>query len=227
MTMKEILSKNWGTIAILFLLVLLIGIVLHSKFTTVAPTEGGGGLGEIEFTDSNGVFHSIYYAEKISELKKENKALYDSIKSYKDQVDFLVQFNYEKEYTSGVVHVDKKDDKVDVTKPKTYVYQGAPSDTMSYKLTLNSNMEPNWYKVDMKVNEKFTIINRNVGGGMNHTTIDGGGSGTITDVTTFHRKEPKKLKDYIAIGPSATAGYDPLNKNFGVLIGVSATIDLW
>lgn len=40
----------------------------------------------------------IHYEQEIEVLSKLNRQLYDSIRVYKDQIDFLVQFKYEKEY---------------------------------------------------------------------------------------------------------------------------------
>lgn len=40
---------------------------------------------------------------KIETLKKSNRELYDSIKKFKDKIDYLVQFEYKHNYSSGKV----------------------------------------------------------------------------------------------------------------------------
>ena len=42
-------------------------------------------------------------------------------------------------------------------------------------------------------------------------------------------QKPKKktFKDRIVFGPSVSTGYDVLNKQFGVMFGVSCTFDVW
>ena len=41
---------------------------------------------------------SIVYEQELETLKKNNKDLYDSLKIYNDKIDYLVQFNFQKEY---------------------------------------------------------------------------------------------------------------------------------
>ena len=97
-----------------------------------------------------------------------------------------------------------------------------PNDTFQYKLKINSQMEPNWYSLDAKVKNKFTIVNKEEADGLNHITIsDGGSVPSISDVTVFKKKE-KFIKRF-SIGPSVTAGYDPINNKFGIMLGVGIT----
>jgi hypothetical protein len=78
------------------------------------------------------------------------------------------------------------------------------------------------------VKDKFTIVNKSkYDSNINHITIGSQGSGEISDVTVFKKKEKKKLMDRISIGPGATAGYDPINKNWGVMVGIGVSYDLW
>lgn len=228
MTIKDALSnikKNWCILAT-GLLVVASAILLLDAYYMIKHVNGR--LDEIEYTDTAGQYNKIYYEKQFKALKKENKQLYDSLKVYKDKIDYLVQFTYTNEHSTGVVTTKPGSNlsQEEKEKAKTYEYQGEQGDTFSYKLTLNSFCEPNWFKIDTKVKETFTIVNKKEGD-MSHITIGAGGNGTISDVTAFKQKEKKKLKDYVAIGPSVSAGYDPIRKDFGVLVGVSATIDLW
>ena len=108
---------------------------------------------------------------------------------------------------------------------KTYEYNGEQEDTFQYKLNVNSYTEPLWYSLDVNVKNKFTIVNKEVDG-TNHLTIDPHGNGTVDNVTVFHKDKKKTLWDRVSIGPAVTAGYDIVNKQWGVTAGVSVTLNL-
>ena len=63
-------------------------------------------------------------------------------------------------------------------------------------------------------------------GGLNHITIEPGNGGTITDPTVWKKKEKRGFWNRFSFGPGVTAGYDPINKRFGVVVGASAIFDL-
>jgi hypothetical protein len=75
------------------------------------------------------------------------------------------------------------------------------------------------------VKNKFTIVNKEEGGA-NHITIKPDNGGTITDPTVWKKKEKRSFSDRFSFGPAVTAGYDPLRKEWGVVVGVSVTLDL-
>ena len=191
---------------------------------------------EVEYIDSLNRYNKIYYESTFKSIMKENEELYDSLKHYKDQVDFLVQFSHEKDYNTGKVTTKPiiKDsivyDTIPVTIPqvaKTFEYLSEPNDTFQYKLNVNSFTEPNWYSIQAKVKNKFTIVNlQDAQDGANHLIIDGGSNGTISDVTVFKKKEKRKFIDRFSFGPAVTAGYDVVNKRWGVMAGTSVTFDL-
>lgn len=189
---------------------------------------------EVEYYDSLNRYNKIYYSKEFSSLKKENKQLYDSLKQYKDKIDYIVQFYHEKEYNTGHVHTKPNiiDSVVYDTVPmiipqiaKTYEYITEPNDTFQYKLDVNSFTEPIWYSMNVKVKNKFTIVNKEENG-MNHIVIDPENGGTITNPTVFKKDKKRTFVDRFAIGPSVTGGYDLVNKQWGIMIGVSATFDL-
>ena len=165
-------------------------------------------------------------------MKNTNKALYDSIKNYKDQVSWLVQFKYEKEYDTGVVvtkpvEENNETDTTSVSKPEIteFTYANELNDTMNYKLSIGATSEPYWYRLNVALSDKFTIINKDKGD-LNDVTIGGEHQGVISDVTVFTRKEKKSFLDRFAIGPSIGYCYDVRNNTFGPTIGVSITFDL-
>ena len=104
---------------------------------------------------------------------------------------------------------------------KTFEYSNEPNDTLLYTLTLGSEKEPSWYKLDVDVSDKFTIINKKEGD-VNITTIDPMNKGNISDVTVI-KQDKSSFLDNFAFGPSVTAGYDVVNNNFGIMVGVSLT----
>ena len=65
-------------------------------------------LDNVEFIDSTNKFNKIYYDTTINALKKKNAELYDSLKDCRDQITYLVQFKYEKTYSTGKVKPKKE-----------------------------------------------------------------------------------------------------------------------
>lgn len=232
--MKEFfkeLYKKYSSWIIAILITVIIGLVAYFNYRLGQKQRK---IDEIEYTDSTGTYNKLYYEAKFASLKKQNKELYDSLKQYKDKIDYIVQFYHEKEYNTGQVHAKPNIidsvvyDTIPYTVPpiaKTYEYTSEPNDTFQYKLNVNSFTEPNWYSIQAKVKNKFTIVNKEEGG-MNHITIEPGNGGTITNPTVWKKKEKRSLWDRFSFGPGVTAGYDPINKQFGVVVGASATFDL-
>lgn len=186
----------------------------------------------------------ITHDQNLETLKKTNKELYDSLKVYKNQIDYLIQFDYKKTFTvrDTILKTETviKYDTIQINdstkmivqneEVKEYTYENkTPNDTLKYKLTIGSTREPHWYGLDLTVGEKFTIVNKKVNE-FNETTIETGSNDSkITDITVVNTKKDlkTKFKDRIAVGPSVTAGYGFLNKNFDIVVGASLTIDLW
>ena len=226
---------------ILIMIALFLVIIGTLYFARTELKESEKLVEEVEYIDSTNTYNKIYYEKEMSSLRKENKELFDSLKKYKKDIDFLVQFKYKKTYETGVVHTKKNNSRpVTVTKEeqgvnpeekleaKTYEYLSEPNDTFEYRLRINSEKEPNWYSLSANVKDKFTIVNKSKDdSNINHITIGSQGSGEISDVTVFKKKEKKKLRDRISIGPGAIAGYDPINKNWGVMVGIGVSYDLW
>jgi len=215
---------------VLFLFIITCGLVWfsHTEYKNSKKL-----VEEVEYYDSLNNYNKIYYNKKFDELKKENKQLYDSLKKSKSQIEFLVQFTHEKEYETGKVIIKKdtiyRDSLIEIKlpEPKNFEYTSEPNDTFSYKLTINSSLEPNWYSIKAKTKNKFTIVNKQDSeDGPNHITIGSNTGGITSDVTVFHKKQKRKIWDRVSIGPSVTAGYDAVNKQWGIMAGASVTFDL-
>jgi hypothetical protein len=213
--------------------VIILGLIIGMMFFVCKKSDHTKELVDgVEAIDSTNTYSKVYYDTEISNLKKKNRELYDSLQANRDKVSYLLQFKYQKEYTTGVVHVkDKNQTSTDQTtiptieeKDSTYTYSSVPNDTMMYKLQVNSSREPNWYSLNVKMSDRFTIVNKSDDNGLNVITIDPQNNGSISDVTTFKKKQKKTFFQHFHVGPSVTAGYDPINKQWGVMIGVGVTI---
>ena len=212
--------------SVILLLLLLLG------YTHYEIAKSNDRLEEIEYLDSLNTYHKIYYEGEIKDLKKINKELYDSLKKNKDKIDFLVQFTSNQEYHTGKVIIKKEyiRDTLyldSIKNSKTFEYTNVnPNDTMQYNLKINSPEEPNWYSLDIKTSTQYTIVNKEYANGQNHITIgDNGHNAEITDVTVF-KKDKSSFWSKFSIGPSVTAGYDLVNKQWGAMAGISITYSL-
>ena len=233
--MKEFLKKFYNRFSswiITLLIVVIVGLIAYFNYELQKKQKK---IDEIEYTDTTRTYHKQYYETKFKELKKINRELYDSLKQYKDKIDYIVQFYHEKDYNTGQVHTKPKIidsvvyDTVLVTIPqvaKTYEYTSEPNDTFQYKLNVNSFTEPLWYSIDAKVKNKFTIVNKDEGNGINHIAIQPNNGGTIYDPTIFKKEKKRTFWERFSVGPAVTAGYDVINKQWGITAGAAVTFDL-
>ena len=209
------IDKDWIIIAVLFVIIWFLSLQLY-KLNTKTEIQ----IEQIHKQDENTKrYTAIYYDQTIESLKKTNEELYDSIKIYKEQIDYLVQFKYQKKYVIDTVYCDTTTTKKEEI--KTFKYSNEPNDTLLYTLTLGSEKEPSWYKLDVDVSDNFTIINKKEGD-FNITPIAPKNKGNISDVTIM-KQDKSSFFDNFAFGPSVTAGYDVVNNNFGIMVGVSLT----
>lgn len=180
-----------------------------------------------EFKDGV-TYTKIYDSQAIDALKKENKALYDSIKKLKD-VEQVIEAKYKAKYASGIVKASKDSVRyVYVHLPDTtfqdsvYSYT-SKSDTVSYKLDVAAK-DVRWHRLYFSLNDKFTIVTKENNGKV-ETNIRTE-MGEVESPTLWHRKN-RTWKDRISIGPQIGVGYDMLNRNMGVYVGVGVSVDLW
>lgn len=220
------------------LFIIIIGLSIYTHTLTNHTEEV---ITKFEQNDSlNGKYTQIYYDQEIATLKKINKDLYDSLESQKDKIEFLTQFNYKKKYVFDTVKVEEVHHKVindtnfveikqdSIEAPiQEYAFANEPNDTIQYELKIGSTVQPKWYLLNVEVSDKFTIVNKDLGNGMSETNIESANNGQIQNVTAFNKKESKSIWKRIAFGPSVTVGFSPITKRCDLLIGVSATWDLF
>lgn len=160
----------------------------------------------------------IYESQKIAELEKKNKALYDSLmlKSEK-QPESAVEIRYKYKYKTDTVKVTEfvmSDDSI-------YHYTN-DNDTIKTDINIKAK-DLEWCNVNAVINDKFTIINR-VDGNEVETTINHSPNVEITNVDAWHVKTT--WKDRIGYGPSVGLGYGVINKKPDVFIGFTVTYDI-
>ena len=221
--------KNKCFITVFALLMVIVGLLCYTHYKMYETKKRINSI--IEYKDSLNKYNKVYYESAITELKKHNRQLYDSLDASSERIDYLVEFAAKQKYSTGKVIIKEKKITdtvyVDSIKPyKTFEYCNVnPNDTMNYKLQINAEDEPNWYSLDITTSNKFKIVNKDLGGGVNHIEIGGNnGSTEIGNVTVFKKK--KSFWKRIAIGPSVTGGYDVANKKWGLMVGASATLDI-
>lgn len=155
----------------------------------------------------------IYESQKLTALEKENKTLYDSIKKL-ENVESAIEIKYVYKTTTDTIFVEKF-----IQKEDSIWSVEVDNDTVKTNIEIKAN-DLQWCNVSTEINDKFTIITQN-----NEETndviteIEHSPNVTITDTDAWHNK--KKWTDKFHHGPSVTAGYDVINKNFGIMIGYS------
>lgn len=204
----------------LFLIIISVLLCRVHNITKITKEQ----IQEIEhYNESDGLYTKLYYDQTIESLKKENKELYDSIKIFKDEIDYLVQFKYQKEFSTGKIDVSK--DTIKNEEIKTFEYNSNENDTLKYNLKIGSVKEPNWYSIDFSVSDDFTIINKKIND-VNKIDIKTDNGGKIDNTTIIKVKEKKNILNNFAIGPSITCGYDFAKKEPEFIVGFSITYDI-
>jgi hypothetical protein len=170
---------------------------------------------ETEYVMEDGKYVNVNRDKELKDLKNENKALYDSlskIENHKD-IDHAVEFKYIKKYYTDTVYIA---DTAQVNDDGIFEF-ASNTDSIDYILKFGAKEPPKWYSLKFTLNEKFTIVNKNVDG-INQTTIDTQNNGMITDVTVFNKKKTKFL-DKISIGPQIGVGYGVTTNKFDAYVG--------
>ena len=195
----------------------------YAVYNVAVECSTGNIVPPISYTDTTGTYNKLFYESEISELKKENKELYDSLKDSRDKIAFLVQFTASRHYSTGKVVLNG--DTIVPQESKTFEYEDS-NDTLSYNLKINAEKEPNWYSLDVSTKDKYTIVDKEYENGLNHVTIDGGVT-DISDVTAYKKEEGKSILKRLAVGPTISFGYDMANKRLSPIVGIGITYNLF
>lgn len=191
---------------LIIVLIFVIGFMWYKKHNTTIDEN-------VVKTEQSYV--KIYESQKISELEKENKELYDSIKKLQN-VESAIEIKYVYRTKTDTITVEKFTQKIE---EDSIYYVELDNDTVKTNIEIKAN-DLKWCSVQTEINDKFTIITQN-DEDTNEviTEIEHSPNVEITDVDTW--REKKKWTDNFHHGPSITTGYDVINKKFGIMVGYS------
>lgn len=174
----------------------------------------------------------IYESQKADELKRENKVLYDSIKTLTN-VETAMAVEFHEHYSTDTLNVDKftlrQDTTVIFNKNGRFtkidsIYQYVEdNDTIKLQIDVNAK-DLKWVKTDISIYDKFMLINKEHDG-INQTMIHHSPNMTIDNTTMWHRKENKKWYQRFVISPQVGIGYGIINKKPDIYVGVGVGYD--
>ena len=171
--------------------------------------------------EKNNTYVKIYESQNISKLKKENKALYDSIKSLKN-VESAIEIRYRYRYKTDTVFVAKSSSQT-ISRDSLYEFT-SDNDTVNYELKVKAR-DIDWYTMNFTINDKFTIINRN-DDNQNETSVIHNPNVTIDGMTTYHKKDnSNKWYNRFAVGPQIGIGVNTQGQT-GAYVGIGVTYNL-
>lgn len=222
-------DKTGKVYMILNIITLAIILILCCKFYKINQKTTKQ-VARIETVTNEGKYMQIYNDRELVELKKVNEHLYDSIKEMKNEIDYLATFKYKYEHVGDTVKVNNDTINQNITETdsiKIFKYNNynKTDNPFNYELTIGSKKPIDWYKLDFKLDDEFTIVNKKMEN-TNETTIESN-YGEIKGDFIYSKSKRKTFKDRCVFGPSVTGGYDVLNKQFGIMIGFSYTFDIW
>lgn len=168
----------------------------------------------------NGEYVNMNQSKTISELKKENRELYDSIKNKKDVKQATI-IKYKYKYNGKPTYLNRE---LPPVKDSVYTFT-KENDTVSYVAKVKTASKPEWFLLDFSINDKLTIINREVNG-TNETTITTNG-GTIENASVFNKKDNRNsFFNRFSIGLNTGIGYGILTKKPDIYVGVGVNFRL-
>ena len=204
-------QAKWVDIAqwcLIFILIAICASICISKHRQQPKNEGG----------NDSVYTVIYNSQKIEELKKKNKALYDSLMVERNKKpESAIEIRYKYKYKTDTVTVDK----FALREDSVYEYV-SDNDTIRTEIGVKAT-DLKWVNVNATINDKFTIITR-TDGNSNETTIGHSDNVEITGVDVWHKK--KTFKDRFTVGPQVGVGWGFINNKPDVYVGVGVTVKL-
>lgn len=180
--------------------------------------NNGSVVTDSQYKKSDTQYVNISSDKTLSELKKENQVLYDSIKKLSN-VKEAIQIKYITKYNTDTVKLGD----IIPSSDSTYHYSHS-SDTIKYNLDINGN-KVKWFKLDFAIQDSLMLVTRSKNG-KNETVISHSGNTTIENTTVFIPKKTffEKLKDKTYFGVGVGAGYGFFNKKPDIYIGINAGI---
>lgn len=201
------------------IIIVLLGVLLFFSYGKQNTLKS-----EFQAYKKDGTAIIQYQSQTIKSLKKDKKELYDSIKNIKNVKQAAI-IRYKYTYVGDTTNVGNKPDSLLKLKDSTYTFT-KNSDTLSYQLKVNTAYV-NWYNLNFTLNDKLTIINREVNG-QNETTINTQNNGsTVTDIQIFNKKDNKNsFLSRFTYGPQIGYGLGIISKVPDIYIGFGITYRL-
>lgn len=193
---------------ICIIVLLLICIFGYRKYNNVLEKN-------IEYQKEN-THIKIYESQKINELKKENKELYDSIKKFSD-VESAIEIRYKYKYVTDTLKVTEF---AYLENDSVYHYE-ENNDTISLMIDLKAK-ELEWVTNKIIINDKFQIINRE-NNNLNENIIHHNPNVEIESVTAWHKQNNKKWYNNFHFGIQAGYGWGCINNKPDFFIGAGVT----
>lgn len=157
-------------------------------------------------------YMKIYESQQIETLKKENKALYDSIKNLQN-VESAIEIKYVYKHKTDTITV-----KEFVQLPDSVYHYEQKNDTIDYHIDIKAK-DLEWMQSDFKVNDKFIIVNRELDG-LNQTIVTGSQNVNIENVDAWHRKNTPKWYERFTVSPQIGVGIGLFQKKADIYVGV-------
>ena len=169
----------------------------------------------------DGTYLVTYQSQTISELKKQNRELYDSIKGI-ENVKQAVIIKYKYVYNGDTVYIDRT---LPPIENELYTFE-KKSDTISYNLSVKGK-EIEWYKLDFTLNDKLTLINREENGSNLLTINTANGGGTIEGTQVFNKQiNRNSFFKRFSYGVQVGVGYGLITKKPDIYVGVGINFRL-
>ena len=165
------------------------------------------------------IYTRIYDSQTIESLRKENKALYDSIATLAGlgESEAAVIIKYRTKYVRDTIRaVEFKE-----TPDSTYLYT-EESDSVDTRVELSAK-QLNWMSVSTTLKGNLTLVNA-TDGNTTQTTVAHPSNMEVEGVTTWHKKTT--WKDRISYGPSVGVGYGAINRKPDIFVGFTVTYDI-
>lgn len=217
LTDKTIDIIQWILVILLLGLLVAQGINYNSVKKQLVTSE--------EYNKKN-TYVRIYQSQKLSELKKENKELYDSIAKLKNvESGMIIEFH--EHYNTDTITVDKftikhdtlfvKENNTIVEKADSVYHYTQDNDTIKLDIDVKAK-DLKWMTADFTIYDKFVIINREKDG-TNQTSISHSGNSTIDNTAMWHRKDDRKWYQRFVISPQVGVGYGVFGKKIDAYVG--------
>ena len=163
----------------------------------------------------------IYDSQSVEALRKENEALYDSIKNIRN-AETAIEIRYRYKYVTDTIYKERF---VKAELNDSVYHYIQDNDTIRCEFDVKA-VQLDWMRGDITINDKFRIINSEMDG-LNQTYIDHSPNVTIDGVDTWHRVDKQKWYQRFHLGPQVGIGYGIWNGKPDLYIGIGVSYDIW